>query len=641
MDSRRRSVMPTAGDPYGNRSNIPVPSTIKKPTTNPRMSLAGAALRAPNASLSLNVPGSVSRPSVMRSQNNPLLASVSKPNHGRTPLHSSTRRTSLWGGGGQVQQPVGQSFKDPRPLRDKPYQSKMRSEIFHFLQSAGFEIAPSTLSNIQGKEYRAIFEFLVLNLDPAFPFSSGRFEDDFAPALKALRYPYAHNLDNKWLAAPASMHSWPPLLGVLHWLVDMCKLRDEYFASGHPTLQDTSRIPDEFDDPVDHQAFAFQYYEYAYELWLDGFDEFMQANEDLESRYAKKNEKVEGDLQEQRHMLQAAEKELKKLKSSEPPIVELKRANTTLVRDRDKFLAILKRYETRKEKFKETIGYEKEELISLGTRLESLRGTLQHLMNIVREQNLTPEEVAKMNSDHEQLSKNIEELRTRKKDTHRHVMKLEVDVSKQTSVTEEILEKFTHLLVSLELHPTLPPPRQNVDLSLELNPAASAPQDLLQGADIRKVIKPTLSAIAEDRRVERADLESERIKVEDELDQIVHECENIEEEIVELEKKVWGVSEQAEELRDAAQQDASLAASDIESLERNIAQAKAAAIANGTGVKSRLQTLEFSYREQIDKVSRLKEETVRAIIKNSHEIAMFKEEVSRHLTELREFAEAE
>lgn len=48
-----------------------------------------------------------------------------------------------------------------------------------------------------------------------------------------------------------------------------------------------------------------------------------------------------------------------------------------------------------------------------------------------------------------------------------------------------------------------------------------------------------------------------------------------------------------------------------------------------------------SYREQIDKVSRVKEETVRAIIKNSHEIAMFKEEVSRHLTELREFAEAE
>jgi len=57
------------------------------------------------------------------------------------------------------------------------------------------------------------------------------------------------------------------------------------------------------------------------------------------------------------------------------------------------------------------------------------------------------------------------------------------------------------------------------------------------------------------------------------------------------------------------------------------------------GVKSRLQTLQLSYREQIEKAARLKEEVVRAIIKNSHDIAIFKEEVSRHLRELREFAE--
>jgi hypothetical protein len=48
-----------------------------------------------------------------------------------------------------------------------------------------------------------------------------------------------------------------------------------------------------------------------------------------------------------------------------------------------------------------------------------------------------------------------------------------------------------------------------------------------------------------------------------------------------------------------------------------------------------------SYREQIEKVSRLKEDTVRAIIKNSNDIAMFKEEVSRHLRELRDFAEGD
>jgi kinetochore protein NDC80 len=41
----------------------------------------------------------------------------------------------------------------------------------------------------------------------------------------------------------------------------------------------------------------------------------------------------------------------------------------------------------------------------------------------------------------------------------------------------------------------------------------------------------------------------------------------------------------------------------------------------------------------LDKVARIKEETVRAIVKSSTELGLFKEEVSRHLKQLREFAE--
>jgi kinetochore protein NDC80 len=49
---------------------------------------------------------------------------------------------------------------------------------------------------------------------------------------------------------------------------------------------------------------------------------------------------------------------------------------------------------------------------------------------------------------------------------------------------------------------------------------------------------------------------------------------------------------------------------------------------------------EIRYREQVDKVARLRDETVRAIVKNSTEIAMFKEDVSQQLKCLRDFAEA-
>lgn len=83
-----------------------------------------------------------------------------------------------------------------------------------------------TLANITGREYRNIFQYLYSMLDPGYPFEpQARFEDEFIQALKCIRYPFVGQVDPKWLAAPASMHSWPSLLGVLHWLTVMCKVR--------------------------------------------------------------------------------------------------------------------------------------------------------------------------------------------------------------------------------------------------------------------------------------------------------------------------------------------------------------------------------------------------------------------------------
>ncbi|KAJ7134966.1 HEC/Ndc80p family-domain-containing protein [Mycena crocata] len=645
MDARRRSTMQPPSDLHGSaRSGIPVPASVNKQNSTLRMSLAGPALRAPHPPPS--APGSNPRQSILRSQNinpNPLLQSTSKPNYGRTPLNSSTRRGSMWTGGGAAMPPSGsQTTKDPRPLRERGFQTQMKQEIFGYLKEMRYDIAQSTLNNIQGKDYRAIFDFLVLTLDPCHPLNpNARFEEEFVPALKALRYPFVGSMDNKWLAAPASMHSWPSLLGVLHWLVESCKARRLYETSSDPTLQFPSDVPEEFDDPWDHQALAFDYYETAYVLWLDMVDDFVEPNQNLEDRYAGKNERARMDLEEKTSLLEQATLELNRLKSTAPPIAKLQDENGLLKGDSEKFSKILHQYSLRKKKLTDQIAFEKAELATRGSQLEQLKLEQLKLADIVRTQNLSPEEVIKMNTDHETLSQNLKDLQQKIAETHRIVMSFEVNVANRAAAAEEAIDAYTNLLTSLELFPPLAPPLQDVDLTLDLNPSSSNPQNLLSGADIRRVIKPSLSAIAESKRSERASVESERIKFDNELDQLTLECENVDEEIGEVEKKVVGLNEQADDLRDVAQQEAAVANGEAARLERDLATARTAALANGMGVKSRLQALQFDYGEQLEKVSRLKEETVRAIIKNSTEIAMFKEEVSRCLTDLRVFAENE
>ncbi|EIM90401.1 uncharacterized protein STEHIDRAFT_75157 [Stereum hirsutum FP-91666 SS1] len=625
------------------RSHIPIPaSSVKKQPSGMRMSMAGPALRgAPFPTPNMAPPGTNPRQSSMyRSQNmNPLLASASKPNYGRTPMNSSTRRGSMWGGAPMPPPPL--PVKDSRPLRDRQFQVKMRQDIVTELQNSGYDIHPSTLANITGKDFRAIFHHLVLLLDPNYPFNhSARFEDEFLPAMRALRYPFVGQLDSKWLAAPASMHSWPSLLGVLHWLVNLVEQRFQYANSDEPTLQLLDTVPEEFDDENHHRALAFEHCVNTYERFLANSDDFTQEEQELEQRYAKKNERTLLGLEEERKQFDQLRTELEKLHSSEAPIVQVEAKNQTIKSDLAKFEKLLQYFTDRRTGYLKTISDEKADLAIRTKYLDDLRAEQNRLSDVVREQNLSPEEVHRMTTEHEQLTRSLEDLKYRIAESHNNIMTLEVQVENRSAAAEEALDAYTSLISSLGLFPPLPSPFQNVDLTLELNTAASHPSHILTGSDIQRVIKPTLSEISQSRRGEKDNVETERIQLDNELEILVSECENLEEEINELDKKVGALNEQADDLREAAQQEALVSNAEATRLERDLAQARTAALANGVGVKSRLQSLQIAYREQIEKVTRLREETVRAIIKNCSDIVMFKESVSQHLKHLQEYAEA-
>ncbi|KAI0637190.1 HEC/Ndc80p family-domain-containing protein [Trametes polyzona] len=643
MEFGRRSTMQPHGDPYGNaRSNLPVPATVKKSTHgHGRMSLAGPAMRAPYPI----PPGTNPRQSLMRSHNiNPLLQSASKPqNYGRTPMRSNNRRGSMWQGGSQGSAPPSsQSYaKDTRPLRDKSFQAKMRQDVGMFLMNTGFEVAPQMLQNITGKDFRAVFQHLIECLDPIWSFKvEQRFEEQFMQVLRAMKYPYIGQIDIKWLPTPAAMHSWPSLLGMLHWLVELCKAREHYMNSGHPTLQDPALIPDEFDDICHHLALAFDHHSRAYVDFLQGQDVFPEQEKILEERYARKDARVLADLEQLRERLVEIQTEWEQLKKSAPPFEELKKDNGSLRRDKLKFEEILRRFEERKHKWLRLVQDEKTELEYNLATLEKMHAEEQRLADIVKVQNLTPEEVLRMNTEHESLSRELESLKHKIAETSQVVVRLEVSLTRKVSDAEEALDQYTSLLSTLGLFPPLPPPLENVDLTIDLHSAAANPQGLLSGADIRKVVKPTLSRITEMKRTDHAEVESERIRVEDELDQLTLECETIEEEALEVMNKTNALNDQADELREAAQQEALVSNAEASRLERDLAAARTAAMANGVGVKSRLQALQIAYREQVEKVNRLKEDTVRAVIKNSSDIVAFKDEVSKQLQYLRDFAEA-
>lgn len=184
------------------------------------------------------------------------------------------------------------------------------------------------------------------------------------------------------------------------------------------------------------------------------------------------------------------------------------------------------------------------------THLERLKAEHDRLTDIVKAQNLTPEEVVRMNTEYDSLSRDLENLRSKISEANRTVLKLEVSMTKRVADAEEAVDTYTNMLSALNLFPPLPSPLEGVDLTLQLNTAVSNPQEMLYGSGIREVNKPSLNIIAELKRTERADIESERIKVDNELDQLTTECENMEQDILEVVNKVNALNDQADELRE-------------------------------------------------------------------------------------------
>lgn len=62
-------------------------------------------------------------------------------------------------------------------------------------------------------------------------------------------------------------------------------MREHYCSGRHLTLQDPANVVEDFRDPLDLRALAFDYYEKSYQIWLDHEDEFLEPKERLEDRF--------------------------------------------------------------------------------------------------------------------------------------------------------------------------------------------------------------------------------------------------------------------------------------------------------------------------------------------------------------------
>jgi kinetochore protein NDC80 len=95
--------------------------------------------------------------------------------------------------------------------------------VFDFLTETEYPQRASTkalLGGASAKDFQAMLTHIARTLDCHY-MVSGKLEDEVAALAKALNYPFTPS--KTAIATAGAAHSWPPLLGLLVWLVDLCR----------------------------------------------------------------------------------------------------------------------------------------------------------------------------------------------------------------------------------------------------------------------------------------------------------------------------------------------------------------------------------------------------------------------------------
>ena len=128
--------------------------------------------------------------------------------------------------------PANNAQKESRPIRDRTFQANCQKEVSDYLTEQRFPqaITPKLLTSPTQKDFQVIFRFLVTELiDPGMVWGK-KFDDDCIQVVRDLRYPAYETVGKTALVAPGTPFNWPPLLAMLAWLVELCRVSRIYLG---------------------------------------------------------------------------------------------------------------------------------------------------------------------------------------------------------------------------------------------------------------------------------------------------------------------------------------------------------------------------------------------------------------------------
>ncbi|KAH8089079.1 HEC/Ndc80p family-domain-containing protein [Filobasidium floriforme] len=553
------------------------------------------------------------------------------------------------------------NLPDPRQIRNPTFQKQCRDQLSEYLLSSrcNLPLTSKTLISPTTKEFQSIFKWLITSPD-ALGYSSGYtqslevgakgFEAECVQVLKDLKYPT--DVGKTALGAPGSPTNWPTILVMLVWLSELAKALRQWsnpYTSTDPLIRPLSTLStqdlqaENVGDVV--SRLEKEYFTEAYAAWWAQDEEgegveFEGPKRMLTERFEAIEAADITSLRELSEQKEQADKELNLLKHEPNPLTEAKNKEMNLIKHKQDQLKYLDLYREKARKHQQAIEQGRQALVNVEAEIQQLEQDKAELERQVAEQNLTPDEVARMNSERSTLSESIRELSAELHKKTRELGEQEIAVTRRMDDIDSLVGKYMHGKAVIGLNASSVQQQFDIDFNVDVNMASS---DLtavnVVGQRIKESIRPGLQTFGEQLRTEWRQHSNQKIEWDDKLDRLGSELEQRRHQVQALELKLASLESAAE----AEKQKLSVQTQDtrqlLAKLEADVGAMSMSSDQELLAVETEIQQLNFERQEMIHRGNATREKTQQEIMFQLEQIIRAKQYVTDKLNELTKFAQ--
>lgn len=357
-------------------------------------------------------------------------------------------------------------------ITDPAYKQSALRAINAFLASHNMPLSLSLKPLPAAKDINDVFRFLFSCLEFS---SSNKLEDDLFLLLKYLNCP--HKINKSALRAPGAPHSFPSLLAVMHWLVQLADyadhLRSDENSSRYAFMNDTL------------MAYAVN----SYLPYMKGDDEAVGAmDKELAEKMEKERDLLVGNLKLLDEEGKKLELELEALKSrpSERELYESQRKD--LEGDLGKFQGYIASLRDANSITKKALEEKDKELAVKVDEIRRIKEENEDIKKRVEAQGINLRDAERMKRELLAVEREISEAEASRSSWEEKCWDLDAAIGQKFKELEAFSIECNQVLKRLKL---------GGDFHYELNAKGSTPAEVL-GIDYKSTLKPAINSFAEE-----------------------------------------------------------------------------------------------------------------------------------------------